>query len=313
MGFDFVGDIHGQAGKLEVLLRELGYRETTETHWVPPPGRQAVFLGDLIDRGPEQIKVVSIVRSMIEAGNALSIMGNHEFNAIGYVTKRADVPGWFLRRHTDNNVAQHAEFLRQVGEGSTLHKDMVAWFRTLPPFLDLGGARVVHAWWHQPYVDVVKRRWPAGTAMSDEFLHAAYTRGTPEFEAMEGLTKGLELSLPEGYSFIDHSGKERTEVRTRWWMENARSYRDVAIVGSEHEDRMPESDIVNGYLATPVSGSPVFIGHYWMEGLPHLLSPKIACLDWSAAKAGPLVAYRWDGEQELDDRRFVAAGQVLSK
>ena len=308
MGYDFIGDIHGQAGKLGALLNKLGYVETGKTTWTPPQGRQAVFLGDLIDRGPEQVKVVNIVRSMIDAGSALSIMGNHEFNAIGYVTEPAEVPGGFLRRHTDNNVSQHAEFLRQVGEGSELHRDMVTWFRTLPPFVDLGGARVVHAWWHQPFVDVVTRGWPAGTPMSDEFLRAAYARGSPEFEAMEGLTKGLEITLPDGYSFVDHSGKERTEVRTRWWMENARTYRDVAIVGSEHEHRMPETDIVNGYLATPVTGSPVFIGHYWMEGLPQLLSPKVACLDWSAAKAGPLVAYRWDGEQELEASRFVAAG-----
>lgn len=45
-----------------------------------------------------------------------------------------------------------------------------------------------------------------------------------------------------------------------------------------------------------------------MEGLPVPMSRKVACLDWSAADAGPLVAYRWDGEQEIDPRRFVAVG-----
>ena len=58
----------------------------------------------------------------------------------------------------------------------------------------------------------------------------------------------------------------------------------------------------------PVEGSPVFIGHYWMTGHPGLQSPRVACVDYSAAKGGPLVAYRWDGEQELDERHFVAAG-----
>ena len=61
-------------------------------------------------------------------------------------------------------------------------------------------------------------------------------------------------------------------------------------------------------LGAPVDGAPVFIGHYWMTGEPELQSPKVACLDWSAAKDGPLVAYRWDGEHELDARRFVEAG-----
>ena len=57
-----------------------------------------------------------------------------------------------------------------------------------------------------------------------------------------------------------------------------------------------------------MDGPPVFIGHYWMSGKPELQSPKVACVDYSAAKDGPLVAYRWDGEQELDASRFVEAG-----
>ena len=65
--YDVIGDIHGQAAKLEALLCNLGYVQAGEV-WVPPLGRQAIFLGDLIDRGPEQIKVVNIVRRMIEAG-----------------------------------------------------------------------------------------------------------------------------------------------------------------------------------------------------------------------------------------------------
>lgn len=48
---------------------------------------------------------------------------------------------------------------------------------------------------------------------------------------MEGLTKGLELRLPAGHAFVDHSGVERRHVRTRWWYEAPRSFRDVAIVG----------------------------------------------------------------------------------
>ena len=68
--------------------------------WVPPQGRQAIFLGDLIDRGPEQVKVVRAVRSMVDQGHARSIMGNHEFNAIGFATLRRDDPSEFLRQRS---------------------------------------------------------------------------------------------------------------------------------------------------------------------------------------------------------------------
>lgn len=305
MGYDIIGDIHGQAGKLEALLRQLGYTPQG-AGWVPPQGRQAIFLGDLIDRGPEQVKVVNTVRAMIDAGHARSVMGNHEFNAIGYATPRRDDSGEFLRRHSAKNVAQHAEFLSQVGEGSRLHRELVDWFRLLPPMLDLGAIRVVHAWWHAPHVELVASRLPEGQAMGDDFLHDAYHKGSAAWQAVEGLTKGLEIRLPAGHSFVDHSGVERHEVRTRWWHEDPRSYRDVAIVGDAQHERVPDHALPEDYAGAPVDGPPVFIGHYWMSGTPGLQSPRVACVDYSAAKSGPLVAYRWDGEQELDEGRFVA-------
>ena len=52
---------------------------------------------------------------------------------------------------------------------------------------------------------------------------------------------------------------------------------------------------------------PVFIRHYWIDTEPKLLAPNVACLDCSVAakSGGKFVAYRWNGEQELSDDRFV--------
>lgn len=307
MGYDVIGDIHGQAGKLKALLRKLGYVPVGAT-WRPPPGRQALFVGDLIDRGPEQVEVLKIVRFMVDAGHARVIMGNHEFNAIGFATLHRSKPGEHLRTRSAKNQGQHAEFLRQVGEDSALHRELIEWFKTLPPTLDLGHIRLVHAWWHQPYVDQVIARLPDGAPMDEDFLHAAFTKGTPEWNAMEGLTKGHEIRLPAGHFFTDHSGAQRRDVRTRWWHAQPRSYRDVAIVGDDQEHQVPDHPLPAEYITRPVDGAPVFIGHYWLEGQPQLQSPNVACVDYSAAHEGPLVAYRWDGERELDKRRFVAAG-----
>ena len=306
MGYDVIGDIHGQAGKLDALLRKLGYVEAA-SGWTPPQGRQAVFLGDLIDRGPEQVKAVNTVRAMIDAGHARCVMGNHEFNAIAYATSRTDAPGLFLREHSAKNTSQHAEFLHQVGEGSARHVELIEWFKTLPAALDFGDIRVVHAWWHQPYVDLVAANVPPGTALGHDFLLQACTRGTRAWDAMDGLTKGLEVRLPDGHSFVDHSGVKRHDVRTKWWHEDPRSFRDVAIVGDAQHHGVPDHPLPDHYVGAPVMGSPVFIGHYWMSGTPALQSPRVACVDYSAAKDGPLVAYRWDGERDLDARRFVQA------
>jgi hypothetical protein len=306
MGYDVIGDIHGEAGKLKALLRELGYTETAAC-WRPPQGRQAIIVGDLIDRGPDQVEVVDIVRRMVDAGHARCVMGNHEYNAIGFVTRRPDDSGQFIRRHSEKNVRQHAEFLRQVGKDSALHTELVDWFRTLPPMLDLGGIRVVHAWCQPEHADHVATRLSAGKGMDEGFLHATADRKGPLWAAMEGLTKGCEIRLPEGYSFIDPQGVERHEVRTAWWQPDPRSYRDVAMVGEAQAHRIPDLPLPASYRPGPVDGSPVVVGHYWMTGAPAPLSPKVACVDYSAAKGGPLVAYRWDGETELDARRFVAS------
>jgi protein phosphatase len=85
--FDIFGDLHGWADELRVLLERLGWeRYTLETSDVPwgdeswrhPLGRKAVFLGDLVDRGPNVLDAVRIVRNMVTAGTALCIAGNHD-------------------------------------------------------------------------------------------------------------------------------------------------------------------------------------------------------------------------------------------
>ena len=312
MGYDVIGDIHGHADKLEALLGMMGYADHAGT-WTPPAGRQAIFLGDLIDRGPAQVKVVDIVRRMVDAGYARCVMGNHEFNALGYATPAPGEMGGFLRPHSKKNTDQHAEFLRQVGWQSDLHREMLGWFATLPPALDLGGIRVVHAWWHEPHVKTVRSEKGDGDVMSELFLHAAHQEGTAEWDAMEGLTKGLEIPLPPGYSFVDHAGVERFNIRTRWWLEGAGTYKDVALVGAGQEGCVPDLALPASYAGRPVEGPPVFVGHYWMQGQPVLETPRLACLDWSAAKDGPLVAYRWSGESELDASNLVWTDEPINR
>ena len=81
--FDIVGDIHGCRAELEALLVELGYvlgrdgqgRSVSARH---PEGRRFVFLGDLVDRGPDIAGVLRLAMGMVSDGDALCIPGNHE-------------------------------------------------------------------------------------------------------------------------------------------------------------------------------------------------------------------------------------------
>lgn len=79
--FDIIGDIHGCFHELHDLLAKLGYAvDQTESGFavVPPTGRKAVFLGDLVDRGPRTPDVLRLVMGMVEAGTALCVPGNHD-------------------------------------------------------------------------------------------------------------------------------------------------------------------------------------------------------------------------------------------
>jgi len=307
MNYDVIGDIHGQADKLIALLTKLGYTQRGLL-WVPPEGRQAIFLGDLIDRGPKQIAVLETVHSMVEAGYARVVMGNHEFNAIGYVTPNKKQPGQFLRKHSLKNIKQHAEFLEQVGEGSEQHVKWVDWFRTLPPFLDLGGIRAVHAFWDQEHVDFVTQHCDPILGLKEQFLHSSFEEPTPQWQAMENLTKGLEMELPEGHTFFDQSNNERSKIRTKWWLTHATSYRDIVLIDENQKHRIPDLPVSAHFKPNQITGAPIFVGHYWMTGTPCVQTDKVACLDYSAAKHGPLVAYRWDGEEKLSNEKFVMAG-----
>src|SRR3984885_11359032 len=81
-GYDLVGDIHGHADALHRLLCALDYAEVEGVF--RHPERQMIFVGDFIDRGPQQREVLRIARSMCDSGAARAVMGNHEFNAIGW-------------------------------------------------------------------------------------------------------------------------------------------------------------------------------------------------------------------------------------
>jgi protein phosphatase len=79
--FDIIGDVHGCADELEDLLGKLGF-EKTDDAYSHPAGRKAVFVGDLVDRGPRVLDVLSIVRSMVKFGSALCVPGNHDMKLL---------------------------------------------------------------------------------------------------------------------------------------------------------------------------------------------------------------------------------------
>jgi Calcineurin-like phosphoesterase len=299
---DVIGDVHGQFDKLIELLKHLGYVETAGAY--RHPERTAVFVGDLVDRGPKQLETVDLVRRMDDVGAARCILGNHEFNAVAWVTPDPEQPGKFLRdHHKPGNREQHQAFLNEV-EGTHRQKEITDWFRTLPLWLDVGGLRVVHACWHQESMDQLQLRLGPGQTLTDELILQGNREDHWVYEAIEVVCKGPEIALPDGMSFQDKEGKVRHNVRVRWWLPTVGTFREAAIVPPGNEERVPDVPLPAEWKGHPYSGPPVLFGHYWFTGAPAVISERFACLDYSVAKGGPLVAYRWDGEAELSSDKL---------
>jgi hypothetical protein len=198
-GYDLVGDVHGHADPLHRLLDKLDYAEVDGAF--RHPERKMIFVGDFIDRGPQQREVLRIARSMCEAGIASAVIGNHEFNAIGWAAQKND--GKFLRSHSEKNASQHAKFLRQIEEDSADHNHAVTWFRSLPIWLDLPGFRVVHACWHEPSREALMSFLDEAGRFTEEGIQESYRHGSEAHAAVEILLKGPEERLPEGIHFFD--------------------------------------------------------------------------------------------------------------
>jgi hypothetical protein len=296
--YDLVGDIHGHTDALQKLLKKLGYARQKGVY--RHPERQAIFLGDFIDRGPQIRETLEIVRPMVDSGAALSVMGNHELNALAFHTAHPTKPGEYLRPHNEKNSHQHAETVRQILAGELA--SYLNWFRTLPLWLDLDGLRVVHACWDE--IRMAKITGP----ISDEFLHTACSPTGSLFEPVEAILKGKEVRLPPGATFRDKDGHKRSATRVKWYEPpEGHTYRTYAMASEPIESDEPLPDEVHeAAVPYPENAKPVFVGHYWLSGpRPDLLRGNVACVDWSVAKGGFLCAYRWDGEQQLKAGKFV--------
>ena len=310
-GYDVIGDVHGHADKLNGLLAAMGYQQNAAGVWAHVD-RRVIFIGDLIDRGPGQVETLTIARGMVDAGSGQIVLGNHEFNALAWATYDASRDR-FCRPHSDKNRSQHDAFLSSLDEGSSEHDDWLAWFRTIPLWLDLGDLRLVHACWSPAHMAVLEPLLTARRTLTDEVIRAGTTKGSAVYDAIEVILKGPEVELGDDRAYLDKGGHERRRARWSWWDPAASSLRSGAFIPRDARTRdghpfpeLPDDGIEGDLPPRYAESTPVIFGHYWWTGRPAVFSPTLACVDYSVARGGPLVAYRWDdGDNTLSSDRFV--------
>ncbi|NEC91147.1 polynucleotide kinase-phosphatase [Streptomyces sp. SID12501] len=219
--FDIIGDIHGCASELDSLLGKLGYEDG-----VHPGGRTAVFVGDLVDRGPDSPGVLRRVMSMVGSGNALCVPGNHE-NKYG--------------RHLKGRKVQHthglAETIEQMdGESGEFRSQVREFIDGLVSHYVLDGGRLVvcHAGLPEKY---------HGRTSGRVRSHALYGETTGETD---------EFGLPVRYPWAeDYRGRAavvygHTPVPEASWLNNTICLDTGAVFGGKLTAlRWPERELVD--------------------------------------------------------------------
>ncbi|WP_314224611.1 polynucleotide kinase-phosphatase [Streptomyces zaehneri] len=283
--FDIIGDIHGCAFELESLLGRLGYVDG-----VHPEGRQAVFVGDLVDRGPDSPGVLRRVMSMVKSGNALCVPGNHE-NKYG--------------RHLRGRKVQHthglAETIEQMeSESEDFRTEVREFIDGLVSHYVLDGGRLVvcHAGLPEKY---------HGRTSGRVRSHALYGDTTGETD---------EFGLPVRYPWAeDYRGRAavvygHTPVPEATWLNNTICLDTGAVFGGKLTAlRWPERELVDvpaeqvWYEPTKPLRSEAPGGH---DGRP---------LDLADVYGRRIVETRYEGQNRVSIREENAAAalEVMSR
>ncbi|AOW93931.1 polynucleotide kinase-phosphatase [Rhodococcus sp. WMMA185] len=113
--FDIIGDVHGCRSELETLLLELGWTIDPDGGGAHhPEGRTAVFVGDLVDRGPDTPGVLRLVMGMVAAGTALCVSGNHEQKLARALHGRNVTVAHGLEQSLEQLAAESDDFRREA-------------------------------------------------------------------------------------------------------------------------------------------------------------------------------------------------------
>ena len=301
MIIDIIGDIHGYADKLIGLLTQLGYVHNGQ-YFEPPSNHRALFIGDLIDRGSQQLATLELVFAMLDADVADAVMGNHEYNALAYATIDPNEPDQYLRPHNAIHTAQHQAFLAEIAFGSDLHRYWLARLYELPLWIETDYACFVHACWDVDSMTVLQPLLSANHCLTERALIMTSQKHSLPYEALERVLKGVETPLPAGLVIIDKEGTERSRVRVRWWLDelNKRTIHQIARAPDSGLAQIPIDALAENIDFTLKTDKLVFVGHYWLTGEPQPLSAQVICTDYSAAvDSGYLTCYQLETTKSL--------------
>ena len=306
--YDIIGDVHGHADQLKSLLKKLGYqpKDGSFTHAT----RKAVFVGDMINRGPKIREALTLVRKMVENGSAYAILGNHEMYVLLYYLR--DKEGKYYKTRIPKYQLQINQTLDEFAPFKEEFKSHLKWLKTLPLFLDFGDIRIIHACWDNENIEILKSNM-SGSKLTKTMLREIAMNETKFAQSFWESCKGVDFQIPKDLLVFDNDGRPHRTFRIKWWdTPLGKTFKDVSL---ESRFDLPAYTIPNEIIQTrkpyPKDGPIVFFGHYCLKECCGIFAENLCCIDSCVTRTGKLIAYRWDGEKQLEKSNFVLSDMLV--
>jgi hypothetical protein len=257
---DVVGDIHGEIDALTDLTAHLGYN----AEGVHPDGRRLVFVGDLIDRGPDSPAVLKAVMRLVSAGRAQCILGNHELNVLRDENKHGN--DWWTE---PGKKPEHPATPVDPADVEA----MTTFLRSLPVALERDDLRVAHACWHDGSIAALRARNTDDLtveALHDEYATRVEERWRDQAQRQQLATEwrdcGRHLTERDWSPVVM---PVQAKFDREYQMENPVR---VVTSGVEHETDQPfwaggkwrMLDRIK-WWEDYTDPTPVIVGHYWRQ------------------------------------------------
>ena len=141
-------------------------------------------MGDFINRGPQSVEVLSLVKSWHEEGKAVAVLGNHEFRLI------------------QDSVA---------GKIPSEYEPFISWLRTLPLFFEMETIRIVQQFGiSHPLIYLEEKRFPMMSSLGKQWKKNPYKK------AVNRILSGIKINIPDDLKLIDRFGVECIKGRLKW-------------------------------------------------------------------------------------------------
>ena len=306
--YDIIGDVHGHTDQLKSLLNKLGYLPIDGCY--SHPTRKAIFVGDFINRGPKIREAIILIRKMVESGSAYAILGNHEMYAVLYYLR--DIEGKYYKKRIPKYRLQINQTLAEFTAFKEEFKSHLKWMRTLPMFLDFGDIRVVHAYWDDQNIQLI-RDTVMGPKLTKTVLREIALNETKFSLSFWETCKGIDFQMPKDLLVFDDEGRPYRSFRMKWWDNpQGKTFKEISL---ESRFELPAYTIPNEIIQErkkyPPTDPIVFFGHYCLKQCCGMLTENLCCVDSCVTRTGKLLAYRWEGEKQLKKSNFVLSEEIV--